>query len=234
MSAESKYRILLVEDDQNLGFVISDLLEIEGYEVRWAKDGEVGLKEYNRLKPHLSILDIMLPKKDGYALGSELKSINPQTPIIFLTARSMETDRVKGFQVGADDYITKPFSNQEFLLRVRALLNRCYPITEQAVKNTFELGKFLFEPSNLLLKYNGVEKKLTQKEADVLKLLCQHINETVKRELILSTAWGNVDYFTGRSLDVFISKLRKYIQDDPQISIENVHGVGFRLRMNKN
>lgn len=231
MSQSSAYRILLVEDDENLGFVVNDLLEIEGYEVRWAKDGEEGAKKFHDFQPHLSVLDIMLPKKDGYTLGEELKVSNPLAPIIFLTARAMETDRVKGFQAGADDYITKPFSNQEFLLRVKAILARCYPSSSTQVKNEFAIGRFTFEPLNLTLKVEGESKQLTQKESDVLKLLCQNMNDTVKRELILSTVWGNADYFTGRSLDVFISKLRKYLKADESIQIENVHGVGFRLKI---
>ncbi len=231
MSDNSTYRILLVEDDENLGFVVNDLLEMEGYSVRWEKDGEAGTKTFKDFEPHLSVLDIMLPKKDGYTLGSEIKSSNSQSPIIFLTARGMESDRVKGFQTGADDYITKPFSNQEFLLRVKAVLGRCYPNTENQVKNLYQIGAFEFDPVNLVLKHDSEEKHLTQKESDVLKLLCQNQGDTVKRELILSSVWGNADYFTGRSLDVFISKLRKYLKADESIQIENVHGVGFRLRM---
>jgi len=231
MKDRPKFKILLAEDDENLGFVVNDLLEMEGYEVHWAKNGEVASKQFKDLRPHLSILDIMLPNKDGYALGSEFKLAVPQTPIIFLTARGMETDRVKGFQVGADDYITKPFSNAEFLLRVKAVLNRCYPETNASLRNEFEIGLYKFEPTNLLLRLNEEEKHLTQKEADVLRLLCQHENETVKRDLILSSCWGTTDYFAGRSLDVFISKLRKYLKDDPRIAIENLHGVGFRLKV---
>jgi DNA-binding response OmpR family regulator len=230
MSHNSAYRILLVEDDENLGFVVNDLLLMEGYKVRWEKDGEAGAKTHNDFEPHLSVLDIMLPKKDGYTLGEEIKMNNPQSPIIFLTARGMESDRVKGFQTGADDYITKPFSNQEFLLRVKAVLNRCYPNTDNQVKNLFQIGVFEFDPINLRLKHDSEEKQLTQKESDVLKLLCQNLGDTVKRELILSSVWGNADYFTGRSLDVFISKLRKYLKADSTIQIENVHGVGFRLK----
>ena len=232
MSNTNSYRILLVEDDENLGFVVNDLLGMEGYQVHWAKDGEAGLKASKDFQPHLSVLDIMLPKMDGYTLGTEIKQKNQQAPIIFLTARGMETDRVKGFQAGADDYITKPFSNQEFLLRVKAVLNRCYANNQVVeAKNEYAIGQFKFSPNNLTLSFNGVEKHLTQKEADVLKLFCQNENETVKRELILSTVWGNTDYFTGRSLDVFISKLRKYLKADESIKIENVHGVGFRLKV---
>ncbi|MBL4586039.1 MAG: response regulator transcription factor [Flavobacteriales bacterium] len=231
MTDQSKYRILLVEDDENLGYVISDLLKMDGYEVSWAKDGQVGFEQYCSFNPHLSVLDIMLPIKDGYTLGGELKARNPQSPIIFLTARTMETDRVKGFQIGADDYITKPFSNQEFLLRIKAILKRCYSNEATGLKNEFVLGDYVFSPSDLLLSNGDSEKQLTQKEADVLKLLCQYVNKTVKRELILSTAWGNIDYFAGRSLDVFISKLRKYLKADNRINIENVHGVGFRLKV---
>lgn len=230
MTNSLPYRVLLVEDDENLGFVVNDLLEMEGYNVKWEKDGEFGAKTYKDFQPHLSVLDIMLPKKDGYTLGSEIKAADKQSPIIFLTARGMESDRVKGFQTGADDYITKPFSNQEFLLRVKAVLSRCYPNSEYQAQNTFRIGNFDFEPNNLLLKHDAEEKRLTQKESDVLKLLCQNQGDTVKRELILSSVWGNADYFTGRSLDVFISKLRKYLKADSSIQIENVHGVGFRLK----
>ena len=233
MSETNSYRILLVEDDKNLGFVVNDLLEMEGYTVTWVQDGEAGLKVFSDFHPHLCILDIMLPKKDGYALGEAVKQLNQQTPIIFLTARGTETDRVRGFQSGADDYITKPFSNQEFILRVKAVLSRCYSTSQLVAeaKNQYTIGQFLFDPNNLTLFHDGTEKHLTQKEADVLKLFCQNENETVKRELILSTVWGATDYFTGRSLDVFISKLRKYLKADERISIENVHGVGFRLRV---
>lgn len=231
MSAEAPYRILLVEDDANLGFVVNDLLELEGYSVRWEKDGEAGLKTYHDFQPHLSILDIMLPKKDGYQIGETIKTEDPQSPIIFLTARGMESDRVKGFQTGADDYITKPFSNEEFLLRIKAVLGRCYPNGEIRSKNEYQIGHFTFEPINLVLKSDTETKQLTQKESDVLKLLCQNLGNTVKRELILSSVWGNADYFTGRSLDVFISKLRKYLKADTRIHIENVHGVGFRLKV---
>jgi DNA-binding response OmpR family regulator len=231
MRSKESYRILLVEDDENLGFVVNDLLEMEGYKVQWSKDGEAGAQSFQEFQPQLCILDIMLPKKDGYSLGEELKRKNPQTPIIFLTARGMESDRVKGFQAGADDYITKPFSNPEFLLRVNAVLSRCYPEAASGLKNEFMLGVFRFDPSNYRLLKGTEEKQLTQKESDVLKLLCQNENETVKRDLILSTVWGNTDYFTGRSLDVFISKLRKYLKEDERINIENVHGVGFRLRI---
>ncbi|MCF8278023.1 MAG: response regulator transcription factor [Flavobacteriales bacterium] len=232
MNKTQAFRILLVEDDANLGFVINDLLEMEGYTVRWAKDGEMGAKMFHEFEPHISILDIMLPKKDGYTLGEELKQKNPQAPIVFLTARGMESDRIKGFKAGADDYVTKPFSNQEFVLRLKAVLSRCYPDVTSTVKNEFVVGAFNFNPNNYTLTHSGDERQLTQKESDVLKLLCQNINETVKRDLILSTVWGNTDYFTGRSLDVFISKLRKYLKEDPKIIIENVHGVGFRLRLN--
>ncbi|MCF8463599.1 MAG: response regulator transcription factor [Flavobacteriales bacterium] len=234
MTNTTSFRILMVEDDKNLGFVVNDLLEMEGYSVYWAKDGEAGLKAFGDFQPHLSLLDIMLPKMDGYTLGNEIKKKDAQTPIIFLTARGMETDRVKGFQAGADDYITKPFSNQEFLLRVKAVLGRCYANNQLAEsKNEYKIGRFIFDPTNLVLLLDGKEKHLTQKETDVLKLFCQNENETVKRELILSTVWGATDYFTGRSLDVFISKLRKYLKEDERISIENVHSVGFRMRVHK-
>lgn len=224
------YRILLVEDDQNLGFVISDLLEMAGHAVHWSKDGEVALKDFTAFVPHLCVVDVMLPKKDGYTLVTEIKQLQASIPVVFLTARGTEDDRIRGFRSGADDYITKPFSNQEFLLRIGAILQRCYTVSPAEASTSFAIGTYAFDHTNLLL--SGKEsKKLTQKESDILRLLAQHQGETVTRDLILQTVWGQSDYFLGRSLDVFISKLRKYLRDDPRVLIENVHGVGFRLRI---
>lgn len=226
----TSFRILLVEDDENLGFVVSDLLEMAGYSILWSKDGEVALKDFNSFVPHLCVVDVMLPKKDGYALVADMKQLQPAVPVVFLTARGMEDDRIRGFQSGADDYITKPFSNQEFLLRISAILQRCYTAAPEEVITTYTIGEYTFNYTNLLL--SGPSKKnLTQKESDILLLLCRHMGETVTRELILESVWGQNDYFMGRSLDVFISRLRKYLKEDARIVIENIHGVGFRLRI---
>jgi len=226
----AQFRILLVEDDQNLGYVISDLLEMAGHTVHWSKDGEVALYDFSAFVPHLCVVDVMLPKKDGYTLVMELKQLQPSMPVVFLTARGTEDDRIKGFRSGADDYITKPFSNQEFLLRISAILQRCYPSSPEEASTSFTIGNYQFDHTNLMLSCK-VDKKLTQKESDILRLLCQHMGEAVTRDLILQTVWGQSDYFLGRSLDVFISKLRKYLKDDPRVLIENIHGVGFRLRV---
>lgn len=226
----SPYRILLVEDDENLGQVVSDLLEMAGHEVQWSRDGEIALRDLNSFGPHLCIVDVMLPKKDGYALVNDIKRLHHNMPIIFLTARGMEDDRIKGFQSGADDYVTKPFSNKELLLRIGAILHRCYATGAEEPSSSFRIGAYTFIPANLTLK-GADERILTQKEADILALLCRQTGMAVQRDLILKTVWGQSDYFVGRSLDVFISKLRKYLKDDPAVSIETIHGVGFRLKV---
>lgn len=228
--SQENFRILVVEDDENLGFIIQDLLSIEGYNVSWEKNGQAGLKAFADQRPHLSILDVMMPEMDGFTLAEEIKKIDGNTPVVFLTARSMEDDRVKGFQLGADDYITKPFSNKEFLLRVSAILQRCYSEVESR-SATFNIGKFDFNPEEQSLNHPSESKKLTKREAEILKLLALQMDSTVQRETILKVVWGSDDYFAGRSLDVFITKLRKYLALDPQISITNVHGVGFKLEI---
>ena len=229
MTITRKYRILLVEDDENLGFVISDLLELNGHSVEWAKDGVSGLKQFGLNEPDLCVIDIMMPKKDGFTLIQEIKQINEDVPVIFLTARSMEEDRVRGFELGADDYVTKPFSNKEFTLRVEAILKRCYEGAKESTSAMHSIGSFQFNPKEMRLVLNGSVKKLTSRECEILHLLAKHINETVTRETILKVVWGTDDYFSGRSLDVFIAKLRKYLIADTSVSIENQHGVGFRL-----
>ena len=229
MSEKSPFKILVVEDDKNLGFVISDLLEMKGFDVNWSKDGIAGLKEFGLNEPHLCIIDIMMPKKDGFTLIQEIKEINSKVPVIFLTARSMEEDRVRGFELGADDYVTKPFSNAEFILRVEAVLKRCYEQAEVHGNDEIIIGKYEFHPRESMLFFEGTSKKLTQRECEILQMLTKQLNTTIKRETILNVVWGNDDYFSGRSLDVFIAKLRKYLSNDPIVLIENIHGVGFRL-----
>ena len=229
MSEKSPFKILVVEDDENLGFVICDLLSLKGFEVCWSKDGISGLKEFGLNKAHLCIIDIMMPKKDGFTLIQEIKEIDSDVPVIFLTARSMEEDRVRGFELGADDYVTKPFSNVEFLLRVDAVLKRCYHQAKATGNGEITIGEYVFNPRESMLTVADRSKKLTQRECEILQLLSNELNTTVKRETILNVVWGNDDYFSGRSLDVFIAKLRKCLSDDGNVSIENIHGVGFRL-----
>lgn len=227
---EEPIKILLVEDDHNLGFVIQDLLKMEGYKVHLRTDGKEGLMQFNKERYDLCLLDVMMPKKDGFSLAEDIRKTNDEVPIVFLTAKGMTEDKVTGFKVGADDYITKPFENEEFLLRIKAILRRSQKAeTAKEETGVFELGKFRFDASNFLLEHPDGDQKLTKKEAEILKLLCEHEGRVLERELVANMVWGDDSYFVGRSMDVFITKLRKYLKKDPRLSISNVHGVGFRL-----
>lgn len=226
---ESKANILLVEDDTNLGYVIQDSLRLNKYNVSLYTDGQSALTGFLNAKFDVCILDVMLPKKDGFELAGEIREINRTVPIVFLTAKSMTEDKIRGFKLGADDYITKPFDFEELLLRIEAILKRTMDGSSESDSTTFELGKYIFEADHQLLKIGKEEIKLTKKECDLLKLLCLQQNKILSRELTLKTIWGNDDYFSGRSMDVFISKLRKYLKQDDRIKIINVHGVGFKM-----
>jgi DNA-binding response OmpR family regulator len=232
-----KTKILLVEDDINLGGVLSDYLELQDYEVVRAMDGVEGLENF-RLQPFdLLILDVMLPRKDGFTLANEIRLINQQVPIIFLTARGQTEDRVTGFKAGCDDYITKPFSSEELELRIGAILRRCRQreTKSEAIPlnngNVFALGKYTFDSFNHELRIDDKRIGLTTKEVELLRVLYSHKNQLITREKTLKAVWGSDNYFIGRSMDVFITKLRKYLKDDPGISIVNVHGTGFRLEV---
>jgi DNA-binding response OmpR family regulator len=222
-------RILLVEDDPSLGYVIQDNLALKGYDVTLCSDGIEGELAFHQTPFHLCILDVMLPRKDGFSVARSIREKSSEVPIIFLTAKAMIEDKLKGFQTGADDYITKPFSLDELFYRVEVFLRRTQDthIGDKVMK----LGKFLFDPFSFTLKHNDSEKTLTQKEAEVLQLLYRNRDRVLKREEILTQVWGDDDYFMGRSMDVFISKLRKYLKTDPDIQIVNYHGVGFRLEI---
>jgi len=224
--------ILLVEDDFNLGFVIQDTLKLEGFKVHLCKDGKEGLLQFNKDEYDLCLLDVMMPKKDGFSLAEDIRKINPDVPIVFLTAKSMPEDKVKGFKTGGDDYITKPFSTEELVLRLRAILKRNPKFREEiSEKGFFTIGKYAFDSGNYELRLGEERKKLTKKESELLKLLCEHTGQVLERELLANMIWGDDSYFVGRSMDVFITKLRKYLSGDPSISIVNVHGVGFRLEV---
>jgi DNA-binding response OmpR family regulator len=226
-------KILLVEDDPSLGFVIKDNLSIKGYDVMLCKDGEEGDTAFSQNPFRLCILDVMLPKKDGFTLARNIREKNKEVPILFLTAKAMIEDKLEGFKTGADDYITKPFSLEELFYRVEVFLKRTKPAPEH--ENTIvQLGFYQFNYKNLTLSVSAdAVKTLTQKEAEVLRLLYLNRERVLKREEILTSVWGDDDYFMGRSMDVFISKLRKYLKDDPSVQIVNYHGVGFRLEENK-
>jgi DNA-binding response OmpR family regulator len=230
-----KANILLVEDDENLGFVTKDNLEIEGYTVDWKKDGESGFEAYCTGKFDLCILDVMLPKKDGFQLGKEIKAVKENMPMIFLTAKSLDPDKVQGFKIGADDYITKPFNMEILTLRVQALLKRYFAAESNTLehKDNFEIGNYIFHYKNQELIIANVNKHLTKKEAEMLRLLCLNQNQLLTRELALKVIWGENDYFKGRSMDVFITKLRKYLKGDERIEIINVHGTGFKLQISE-
>ena len=214
-------KILLAEDDSNLGFVVQDNLKSEGYQVTLCPDGEVALKTFASEHFDLCILDVMMPKKDGFAVAETIRDVNKEVPIVFLTAKTMQTDKVKGFVLGADDYITKPFDFQEFLLRVESILRRTKVLTQQEEEKveSYTIGEYNFDIKNQLLSHSKEDKKLTKKETRILSFLCEHINDIAPRELILKNIWGTDDYFSGRSMDVFISKLRKYLLFDEKIQI---------------
>ena len=223
-------KILLVEDDPSLGFVIQDKLTSSGYHTVLAENGEMGFSFYKSEKFDLIILDIMLPKKDGFTLAEDIRKTDTETPILFLSAKSLLEDRLTAFAKGGDDYLTKPFSMEELIMKIKVFLRRSTP--EKLAPLVFKIGHYTFDPANYKLVFNDQVKTLTIKESELLKMLCQNKNALLKREKILLTVWGNDDYFLGRSLDVFISRLRKYLDKDQDISIENIRGVGFILKVN--
>jgi two-component system, OmpR family, response regulator len=229
---KTQFSILLVEDDPNLSAVLKDYLEMTGYSTIHCNDGDAGLDEFKKHHFDICILDVMMPKKDGFALADDIRKINEEVPIIFLTAKSLKDDRIRGFQHGCDDYITKPFSTEELSLRIKAILKRCSLRSngeKRSLDGTYQLGRFTFDYVNMLLKSADGEKHLTRKESGVLKLLCEYQNQLLPRDVALKKVWGGSDYFIGRSMDVFIAKLRKMLSEDPRISISNVHGTGFKL-----
>ncbi len=228
MTKKPPIRILLVEDNLNLGFLTSEFLEAGGFEVKLCRDGESGVKAFEEQGFDFCILDIMLPKMDGYQVATEIRKKSSKVPIIFLTAKNLKDDKFKGFDIGADDYITKPFDEDELLWRIQAILNRTSTEITTTV-NQIMIGKFCFEPINQLLVIDTKEQRLTERETNVLKLLCQNQGNITRREELLEKIWGENDYFAGRSLDVFIAKLRKYLKADPSVIIENVPRVGFLL-----
>lgn len=223
-------KILLVEDDQTLNFIIKDNLEQNGYVVTSAEDGESAIKAFKSGKFSLCLLDVMLPRKDGFTVAKEIREIDDHVPIIFLTARSMTEDRITGLTIGGDDYITKPFSMEELLLKIRIFLKRSLSTIDASTEqNFYKVGQFIFYFDSLILDANGDRKTLTYKEAELLRYFCDNPNKVLNRSDILKKVWGSDDYYLGRSLDVFISRLRKYLSSDENIKILNLHGIGFRF-----
>lgn len=224
-----KLKILFVEDDLNLGIIISDQLKSDGFFVTLCSDGIEAMKRFNEEKFHMCIFDVMLPKKDGFTLARDIRKTNSEIPILFLSARGLTEDKVEGFNAGGDDYLSKPFSVEEFQLRVKALFKRVNIKTEHEVKTKYKIGIFIFDTQNQTLESKNEIKSLTKKEVQILKILYKYKNQVISREVILNSVWGQNDYFVGRSLDVFITKLRKYLREEPKIVITNIHGVGFKF-----
>jgi len=223
-----KKKLLIVEDDNNLGQLLSEYLELKGYETTLCRDGEEGLNVFEKGHFDLCILDVMMPKKDGYTLSKEIKSINPSLPFIFLTAKSMKDDAIKGLKLGADDYITKPFSMEELLLRLDVIFRRLKP-KENGSEELFNHKSLTFDSKQRVLSINGSKQKLTSKESELLKLLFINKNAILSRKLALNTIWRDDNYFNSRSMDVYITKLRKYLKAEPDLEILTVHGEGFKL-----
>ncbi len=220
--------LLYVEDDESLSFVTRDNLELQGYRITYCADGTSAMQQIKEQQFDLCILDVMLPDVDGFTIAQEIRKTNVEVPIIFLTARSLKEDKIHGLKLGGDDYMTKPFSIEELLLKIQVFLKRSKVFHVVGADN--QLGGYLFDYKNLSLRNGTYNKVLTQKEADLLNLFFLNQNEVIKRSDILEKVWGEDDYFLGRSLDVFISRLRKYLKQDESLKIENIHGVGFRLK----
>ncbi len=219
----NKFKILLAEDDANLGRLLNDYLTSEGYEVDLCNNGELALNHFNTEKYHLCLLDVMMPKLDGFSLAKEIKKIDSKVPIIFMTAKSMKEDKFKAYDIGADDYITKPFDEEELLWKIKVYSRR---LNSTAIAE-FMIGKYCFNYKNQSLTFDSQINRITEKETEVIKYLYDNRNTLVKREDLLKAVWGTNDYFMGRSLDVFISKIRKYLSQDSTLSIENVFAKGF-------
>jgi two-component system OmpR family response regulator len=222
-------KLLLAEDDPNLGVIICEYLEAKGFQTTLCQNGEDALKMFMKEKWNLCIFDVMMPQMDGFTLAREIRKHNKDIPIVFLTAKAMKEDTIEGFKAGGDDYITKPFSMEELILRIKAILKRTEKIDNEPAVQEFNLGIFKFNPTLQQLTHDNISQKLTSKESDLLKLLCLNLNDTLERNFALRAIWFEDNYFNARSMDVYIAKLRKYLIADPNIEIINVHGKGFKL-----
>lgn len=226
---EQKTKLLLAEDDENLGLLLKEYLVAKGYDANLYPDGEAAYKGFMREHYDICILDIMMPKKDGFTLAKDIRIVNEDIPIIFLTAKNMKEDVLEGFKLGADDYITKPFSMEELILRIEAILRRTSQESQANTQMVYTLGKYTFDTRKQILTDGEDSVKLTTKEADLLKLLCQNANKVLERNYALKSIWIDDNYFNARSMDVYITKLRKHLKDEPKVEIINVHGKGYKL-----
>ena len=225
---EDKLKILLCEDDENLGMLLREYLQAKGFTTELCADGELGYKAFLKTKFDICVLDVMMPKKDGFTLAKEIRNSNQDIPIIFLTAKTLKEDILEGFKIGADDYITKPFSMEELVFRIEAIIRRTKG-KKNKESTVYRIGQFTFDTQKQLLCLGDEQRKLTTKENELLALLCSHANEILQRDFALKTIWIDDNYFNARSMDVYITKLRKHLKDDPQIEIINIHGKGYKL-----
>src|SRR5665647_480988 len=228
---EQKTKLLLAEDDENLGLLLKEYLVAKGYDATLYPDGEAAYKGFMREHYDICILDIMMPKKDGFTLARDIRIVNMDIPIIFLTAKNMKEDVLEGFKIGADDYITKPFSMEELIFRIEAIMRRVSQDANSHEDAIYTLGIFTFDSRKQILTGGEEEVKLTTKEAELLRLLCNNANKVLERNFALKTIWIDDNYFNARSMDVYITKLRKHLKDDPKVEIINVHGKGYKLIM---
>lgn len=227
-----KKHILLAEDDFDYASILKQYLEFSGFDVTWAKDGKEALKLFPATQPDICVFDVMMPQMDGFTLAEKVVDTYPETPFVFLTAKSMKEDKIKGLRLGADDYIVKPFEVEELILRITNILKRVQKTAPQhTADKKFKIGQYLFDSENYLLTHENVTHRITEKEAHLIQFLYASKNKLVKREDILKEIWGNDDFFSGRSMDVFISRLRKYFSEDPAISIPSVRGLGFEFNI---
>ncbi len=224
-----KYKVLLCEDDTNLGMVLKNYLELNDYDVILERDGRLGLAAFQREKFDICLLDVMMPNMDGFTLAEEIRDVDPDMPLFFISAKTMKEDIIAGYKLGADDYITKPFDSDVLLLKIKAILKRNEEENRINENIEFDLGSYHFNPKLRELSHNGIMQTLSPKENELLKMLAEHKNDLLAREQALKKIWGSDTYFNGRSMDVYIAKLRKYLKDDPNIEIVNIHGNGFRL-----
>ena len=225
---DEKLRILLCEDDENLGMLLREYLQAKGYNADLYADGESGYKAFLKGKYDICVLDIMMPKKDGFQLAQEIRTINSEVPVSFLTAKALKEDILEGFKIGADDYITKPFSMEELVMRIDAIMRRVKGKKGKEI-TMYKIGKFTFDTQKQVLIVDDMSTKLTTKESELLSLLCAHVNEILERNFALKTIWIDDNYFNARSMDVYITKLRKHLKADPSIEIINIHGKGYKL-----
>jgi DNA-binding response OmpR family regulator len=225
-----KQHFLLAEDDENLGTLLTTFLNSKGFQTKWVKNGEEAISYYRSFTNTIDfiILDVMMPEKDGFSVAKEIRLTDKKTPILFLTAKSMKDDKLKGFEVGADDYLTKPFAMEELIARIQAIIRRVGDASS-AKTEKLSIGALAFDPHKSILYSSTGEKKLTTKENALLTLLARNVNEVLDRQATLRAVWGDDNYFNGRSMDVYIAKLRKLLSEDPAIEIMNIHGIGFKL-----